>query len=81
MGELALNYSRLESKVDVENLSDVRQTFERSGIQVEKAMSAADWSGGSFLQLDEPQTLWKWCVLLALIFLLLEMIIVIFVKQ
>lgn len=81
LGELALNYSRLESKVDVENLSDVRQTFERSGIQVEKAMSAADWSGGSFLQLDEPQTLWKWCVLLALIFLLLEMIIVIFVKQ
>lgn len=81
LGLLALNYSRLESKIGQRELSAVQQEFESAGLRVEKSVSAADWSSGSFLQLEEPDTLWKWCVVIAILFLLTEMIIVIFVKQ
>ena len=81
LGMLALNYSRLESKIEGKDLSEVQQDFEKAGLKVEKVVNASDWSSGSFLQLEEPETLWKWCLVFVILFLLTEMIIVIFVKQ
>ena len=81
LGICSVNYNRLESKVNAYNESEILKQFENAGIKAEKVYEAKNWSGASFLKLDQPITYWKWCLIIALLFLLAEMVIVIFVKK
>jgi hypothetical protein len=81
LGICSVNYNRLESKTNAYNETGIQEQFEKAGIPVEQLFEAKDWSGASFLNLDQPVNYWKWCLIIALLFLLAEMVIVIFVKK
>jgi len=81
LGFLSINYNRKESKIASLSESEITDLFEASGIKTQSISNAAGWSGASFLQLDQPLTYWKWCVVLALLFLLSEMAIIYFWKN
>jgi len=81
LGALSINYNRSESRIQSLNESEIMSTFENAGIKTMDVRSTSGWTGASFLQLDQPITYWKWCVIFALIFLLTEMIIVYFWKH
>jgi hypothetical protein len=80
LGALSINYNRSESRIQSLNESEIMSTFENAGIKTMDVRSTSGWTGASFLQLDQPITHWKWCVIFALFFLLTEMIIVYFWK-
>jgi hypothetical protein len=80
LGALSINYNRSESRIQSLNESEIMSTFENAGIKTMDVRSTSGWTGASFLQLDQPITYWKWCVIFALFFLLTEMIIVYFWK-
>lgn len=80
-GLCSVNYNRLESKVNAFDDSEIQSVFEEAGIKADKVFMAKQWSGASFLQLDQPETYWKWCVIIALLFLLAEMTVVLFFKK
>lgn len=81
LGALSINYNRSESRIASLNESEIMSTFENAGIKTMAVRSTSGWTGASFLQLDQPITYWKWCVIFALLFLLTEMIIVYFWKH
>jgi hypothetical protein len=81
LGALSINYNRSESRIASLNESEIMSTFENAGIKTMDVRSTSGWTGASFLQLDQPITYWKWCVIFALLFLLTEMIIVYFWKH
>lgn len=80
LGALSINYNRSESRIQSLNESEIMSAFENAGIKTMDVRSTSGWTGASFLQLDQPITYWKWCVIFALFFLLTEMIIVYFWK-
>jgi len=81
LGNLSINYNRKESKIASLSETAITDLFDAAGIKTQSVSNAAGWSGASFLQLDQPLTYWKWCVLLVLVFLLSEMAIVYFWKH
>lgn len=81
LGTLSINYNRLESKIESLKTEQISSLFESAGIKTMNVSSAEGWSGASFLQLDQPITYWKWCIILVLLFLLAEMAIIYFWKQ
>jgi hypothetical protein len=81
LGSLSINYNRAESKIAALNESQITGMFESAGIQTMDVRSTSGWTGASFLQLDQPITYWKWCVIFALLFLLGEMAIIYFWKH
>jgi len=81
LGALSINYNRAESKISSLEESEIKELFETAGIKTMDVRTTAGWTGASFLQLDQPITYWKWCVIFALLFLLSEMAIIYFWKH
>ncbi|HLP54528.1 MAG TPA: BatA domain-containing protein [Fluviicola sp.] len=81
LGALSINYNRSESRIQSLTEPEIMSTFENANIKTMDVRSTSGWTGASFLQLDQPITYWKWCVIFALIFLLTEMLIVYFWKH
>jgi len=81
IGSLSINYDRLESEIASLDESVITSLFENAGIKAMDVRSTSGWTGASFLQLSQPITYWKWCVILALLFVLGEMAIIYFWKQ
>lgn len=81
IGALSINYNRLESEIASLDEASIQSLFEDAGIKTMDVRSTSGWSGASFLQLDQPITYWKWCIIFALLFLVGEMCIVYFWKQ
>lgn len=81
IGALSINYNRLESKVGNLSTSEIQSLFEEGGIKVQSINDAQGWSGAAFLQLDQEQNYWKWCVILAILFVFAEMGIILFYKK
>lgn len=78
-GELvALNYNRKESQLEYYTPSDLKEMYPQKNIHVLEA-AAADLSG-VVKELEQGIVLWKWCILLALAFLLAEVLLLRFLK-
>jgi hypothetical protein len=81
IGKCSFNSNRNESEVKALTSIEINQLFEEAGIKTQTVKSAKGWTGANFLQLNQPITYWKWCVLFALFFLLSEMMVVLFYKS
>ncbi len=81
VGACSVNYNRLESLVNGLTQEEIESKFELAGIKSMDIYEAKNWSGASFLKLDQPITYWKWCVIFAIIFILAEMFVVLFFKK
>lgn len=81
VGACSVNYNRLESSVSALNEDEIQNKFELAGIKAMDIYEAKNWSGASFLKLDQPITYWKWCVIFAIIFVFAEMLVGLFFKK
>ncbi len=81
LGGCSVNYNRSESATAAYTEGEVQNYFETAGIPVKSTFEAKNWSGASFLKLDQPITYWKLCIIIALLFLGAEMVIVLFFKK
>lgn len=81
IGNLSLNYNRIESKIAALTAEEITRQFVQSGLKTQNVRDASGWTGASFLQLAQPLTYWKWCVIAGIIFLLLEMGLIYFWKN
>lgn len=81
IGSLSINYNRSESEIAALNESQISSLFENAGIKAMDVRTTSGWTGASFLQLSQPITYWKWCVIFALLFVLGEMAVIYFWKQ
>lgn len=80
IGILSLNYDRKESVLDYYSTSDINQFFKRNGIQNVSSKEIVDFNDIEKLSVEKPNEYWRILLILALVFFLLEMIIVLFWK-
>jgi hypothetical protein len=81
IGSLSINYNREESRTQAMTEDEIMNALLATGLDVESLREAKGWSGASFLQLERAETLWKLCVIFAILFILAEMAIVYFWKR
>jgi hypothetical protein len=80
VGLLSLNYDRKESLLDYYSTSEINEFFERNGIQNVNSKEIIDFNDIEKLSVEKPNEYWRILLFLALVFFLLEMIIVLFWK-
>lgn len=78
---LAFNYPRTESALDYYSGAQLRDQLDARGMQDTAVLDkTGDALEASLLQLESGQKLWKWLILLALLFLLVEILLLKFWK-
>lgn len=82
LGELSINYNRIESKLMYYNERSITDYFTNIGVGSVsfKAVDGID-SPLNDLEIDKPFSYWKICIILTLIFVISEMLLVRFLKQ
>lgn len=80
IGVLSLNYDRKESLLNYESTTGVNEFFSRNGIQNVNSKEIIDFNDIEKLSVEKPNEYWRILLILALVFFLLEMIIVLFWK-
>lgn len=80
MGTLSLNYDRKESLLNYYSTSEINEFFKRNGIQNVNSKEIIDFNDIEKLSVEKPNEYWRILLILALVFFLLEMIIVLFWK-
>lgn len=81
LGALSVNYNRSESDVIGYSIDEISKRFKDAGITISEVKNGSDNNGSGMLQLDKAQTYWRWCLIGAICFIFLEMIVVIFFKK
>ncbi|MFT4985288.1 MAG: hypothetical protein ACI8U0_000920 [Flavobacteriales bacterium] len=72
---IAFNYSRKESDLRFETAVSISDKLKENGLSSFKIIEAKDGITSSFTSLTEGTKLWKWFVIFALIFLLIEVLL------
>lgn len=78
LSKYAFNFDRNESLLEFLNNKDLKN-YERPNLQVLDATAAANFTG-IVTENDKGITLWKWCLLFALLFLAIEALLIRFWK-
>ena len=74
VADLAFNYDRTESNMEMSSSSSLDALADRSGINLLDASLKADFS--SYInEKDKGIVLWRWCLIFALIFLAIEILL------
>ena len=80
IGRLAINYDRKESSTDIMEGKQIIQAFENAGIKNCTFKSVDNGQSTTQLKLDKPFEYWRFFVILALLFILTEMVLLKFWK-
>jgi hypothetical protein len=80
LGRIAINYDRKESSTDLMNEKEIINAFENAGIKNCTFKAVTEGQSATKLELDKPFEYWRVFILLALLFILIEMILLRFWK-
>ena len=82
LGNVAINYSRTESKLDYLSETEITDLLTQKGA-INISFKAMDGVSTPFeaIQINKPFSYWKICIILTLIFVLIEMVLVRFLKK
>ncbi|MDX2362860.1 MAG: hypothetical protein QNK23_18765 [Crocinitomicaceae bacterium] len=80
IGSISLNYNRRESNLEAMDESEIIASFEDSGISNISFNEIGKGSDVSIIDIDKPFSYWKICIILTLIFVLIEMALVRYLK-
>ena len=80
IGRLAINYDRKESSTDIMEGKQIIQSFENAGVKNCTFKSVDNGQSTTQLKLDKPFEYWRFFVILALLFILTEMVLLKFWK-
>ena len=80
VGVVSLNFDRKESVLEYYSTTDINEFFEKNGIQNVNSKEIIDFNDIEKLSVEKPNEYWRILLILALVFFLLEMIIVLFWK-
>ena len=76
IGSLAINYNRNESSVQVMNEKEIVTAFKNAGIKNCTFKAVDNGQSTTQLKLDKPSEYWRYFIVLAIIFVLIEMILI-----
>ena len=79
LGKIALNYSRVESKQRFASDSELKKQYVGASVSIDNASSAVIKNATNSLSSGKP--LWKVFIILCLIFLLIEILLLRFLKS
>jgi hypothetical protein len=80
IGRLAINYDRKESSTEIMEGKQIIQAFENAGIKNCTFKTIENGQSNTQLKLDKPFEYWRYFVILALLFIVIEMILLKFWK-
>lgn len=80
LGYLSLNYDRKESVLDYYSTTSINEYFAKNGILNVNSKEIIDFNDIEKLSVEKPNEYWRILLILALVFFLLEMMIVLFWK-
>ena len=80
IGMISLNYNRSESDLDAFTEEEIRNRFEANGINQLTFNEIGTDAALSTIDIDKPFSYWKICIVLTLIFVLIEMLLIRFLK-
>jgi len=80
IGMISLNYNRNESLLDQYNEQEIRDKFKANGVDQITFNEIGTESTLSTIDIDKPFSYWKICIILTLIFVVIEMLLVRFLK-
>lgn len=80
LGRIAINYDRKESSTDLMDEKEIINAFENAGIKNCTFKAVTEGQSATKLELDKPFEYWRVFILLALLFILIEMILLRFWK-
>jgi hypothetical protein len=77
----AFNYGSIESELSFMNESDIDQFIEQNNWNKAQILTGDNTSLGNFVSsIGQQSSLWKWCIVLALLFLGIEILLLRFIK-
>jgi len=79
LGKIALNYSRVESRQRFASDSELKKQYVGASVSIDNASSAVIKNATNTLSSSKP--LWKFFIILCLIFLLIEILLLRFLKS
>jgi hypothetical protein len=81
LGKIAFNLNRSESQTALLSISDIENQFKNAGFTNVKAQSMSTGNSTFELAMEKPNSFWRTFVLLAMLFLLIEMALLKFWKS
>lgn len=81
LGKIALNYNRKESKIDPMTKDEILDVMAEKGIKNTSLLEVSQGASVTNLQLDKPYPYWKIFVVLAILFLVAEILVIKFWNQ
>jgi hypothetical protein len=78
IGSLSVNYQRKESKTACYTTEEISDFLADASIPFDQVSDGMNWTGASFLKLEQDKPFWKWFLIFALLFLIAEMLVVAF---
>ncbi|MBU2019090.1 MAG: BatA domain-containing protein [Bacteroidetes bacterium] len=80
-GNISLNYNRFESDISTVKLEDLELAMIDKGYKNIQTLALKDGQSKVKIDLNEPASLWKWFILLAVLFFVTEMALIKFLKN
>lgn len=80
LGSIALNYDRQESEMNYLNENDIVTELKKGGIKNINFNTVENGQSVTVIDLDKPQEFWRTCLILGLLFILVEMALLRFWK-
>ena len=81
LGKIALNYNRKESKIDPLTKDAILSQMSEKGIKNTSLLEVSEGASVTNLQLDKPYAYWKIFLILAILFLIVEILVIKFWNQ
>jgi len=81
LGKIAFNLNRSESQTTLHSISDIENQFKNAGFTNVKAQAMSTGNSTFELAMEKPNSFWRTFVLLAMLFLLIEMALLKFWKS
>ena len=81
LGKIAFNLNRSESQTALLSIGDIENQFKNAGFTNVKAQSMSTGNSTFELAMEKPNSFWRTFVLLAMLFLLIEMALLKFWKS
>ena len=76
IGSLAINYNRNESSMQIMNEKEIISAFKNAGIKNCTFKAVENGQSTTQLKLDKPAEYWRYFVVLAILFVLIEMVLI-----
>ena len=80
IGEISLNYNREESLIKSFTINEIKTNLKKMGIQKISFNKIDENLVETIINIDKPYSYWKFCLVLTIIFVLLEMVFIRYLK-